>query len=79
MSNTPDTASAQLAFARNLFAAITARGINQSELARRANLERDEISRLVRGRKMPNLDELIAIGNALEISPNDLMISQSLH
>lgn len=79
MSNTPDTAPAQLAFARNLYAQMSSRGINQSELARRANLERDEISRLVRGRKMPNLDELIAIGNALEISPNDLMTSQSLH
>lgn len=70
-------------FAKRLQAAITARGWNQSELARAAGkylpsgkFGRDNVSNYVRGLVLPGPPHLNALAEALKVSPDDLLPSR---
>jgi len=67
-------------FSRRLRLALSEKGWNQSELARRASkfmadgkLGKDLISRYVKGETLPNPPSLNAICKALDKQPNDLV------
>lgn len=60
-------------FGRRLYRLIIARGWNQSELARQANLPRDSISTYVRGVALPTPKSLRALADALGVQPTDLL------
>ncbi len=60
-------------FARKLRDAMLNRGWNQSELARRAGLGRDNISGYIRARNLPNDTHLKKIADALAMKPDELI------
>lgn len=60
-------------FGRRLYREILARGWNQSEMARQADLPRDSISTYVRGRAFPTPKSLRKIAYALKLNPADLL------
>lgn len=60
-------------FGRRLYDMILARGWRQSELARRANVQRDGISSYINGKTYPSDQNLVKIARALGVKPNDLM------
>jgi ribosome-binding protein aMBF1 (putative translation factor) len=60
-------------FARKLQRAIVAKGWNQSELSRRANIGRDSISVYIRGKAIPGPNHLAALAKALGTSPMELL------
>jgi len=70
-------------FAKRLNAEMTAQGINQSELARRASkymesgkFGRDSVSGYVRGVNLPGPVHLSALSQALHVKPSDLVPSR---
>mgnify|MGYP006266634757 CR=1 FL=1 len=65
--------TARLQFARTLRAMMHDKGWNQSELARRAELGRDNISGYIRGRTLPNSRHLDRLARALSVEPGTLM------
>jgi transcriptional regulator with XRE-family HTH domain len=69
-------------FGRKLQALMLKRGWNQSELARRADTGRDNISRYIRGKTAPEAPQLAALAKALSVAPDDLLpgivLSESL-
>lgn len=69
---TPRTLTKQ-EFGRRLYKLMMSRGWNQSELARRAGLNRDAISTYVRGSSMPTPQSLNALAKAFGITPDDLL------
>lgn len=60
-------------FARRLQAAMTDRDMNQSDLARKASINRDNISNYVRGKTLPTNVFLKAVANALGVEAGWLL------
>ncbi len=60
-------------FGRRLYQIMLARGWNQSELARQANLPRDSISTYVRGVALPTPKSLKALADALDMQMTDVL------
>lgn len=60
-------------FGKRLYRLMTGKGWNQSELARRADLNRDAISTYVRGRVLPTPVSLQALAKALGVAPDELL------
>ncbi len=60
-------------FGRRLNDLMKHKGWHQSELARRAGLQRDSISTYVRGRTLPTPKNLKALAQALDIKPEALL------
>ena len=50
------------------------KGLSQEALAEMANISRVNINRIENGSRMPSLDALIDIANALEVSSDDLLV-----
>lgn len=48
-------------------------GLSQAELANAVDLERTAITQIESGRALPSLPRLIALCNALKVTPNDLL------
>ena len=48
-------------------------GMTQAKLAEKADLSIDSISRIERGDRAPSLESLVAIGEALEFDPAELL------
>jgi len=66
------TEDMKAAFAHRLREAFLGMGINQSELARRADLPRDAISTYMRGRSFPTNENLAKLAKALGMNPAEL-------
>ena len=49
------------------------RGLNQSELARRAGIGRDSVSTYIRGRSFPEPKALAGMAKALGVTPQELL------
>ena len=60
-------------FAANLRAARARRDISQGELAKRTGLNLTTISQYEDGAFVPGADKIIALAEALGVTPNDLM------
>jgi transcriptional regulator with XRE-family HTH domain len=60
-------------FAANLRTLREAAGLNQEELALRADIHRTQISFVESGQRMPRLDTLIKLAGALGVTANDLV------
>lgn len=60
-------------FGRRLQRLLVERGLNQSELARRAGVGRDSISTYIRGRSFPEPKALSKVAGALGVSPQELL------
>lgn len=60
-------------FAENLHAARAGLGLSQQELARRCGLSRTEISLFERRARSPRLEMIVALANALELEPGELL------
>lgn len=60
-------------FGRRLWKLMRARGWNQSELARQADLPRDSVSVYVRGKSLPSAKSLSRLAEALDTTPGDLL------
>lgn len=60
-------------FGRRLYQLMLARGWNQSELARQADLPRDSVSTYIRGRTLPTPKSLQAMADALGVTPADIL------
>lgn len=60
-------------FGRNLQRLLVERGLNQSELARRAEVGRDSISTYIRGRSFPEPKALAKVARALGVTPQELL------
>lgn len=69
---TPKSLSKQ-EFGRRLYSLMLARGWNQSELARQANLPRDSISNYIRGRSLPTPKSLQMLADGLGMRPADVL------
>jgi len=61
------------AFARRVYKMMLDRGMTQSELARKADLERNRISSYVRGVALPTGLSLKKLADALGVKPTDLL------
>jgi transcriptional regulator with XRE-family HTH domain len=60
-------------FAENLRRLREAAGLNQEELAFRADIHRTQISFIEGGHRAPRLDTLIKLAGALDVTTNDLV------
>lgn len=60
-------------FAKRLAGAMTQKGWNQSELARRADIGRDNVSGYVRGHNLPNSKHLAKLAAALNVPASYLL------
>jgi transcriptional regulator with XRE-family HTH domain len=60
-------------FGAKLYRLMVSRGWNQSELARRAGLQRDSISTYVNGRSFPTPLSLQGLARAFEMTPEQLL------
>lgn len=60
-------------FGRKLLALLQEKGWNQSDLARAADMGRDNISCYVRGRTLPDPKSLAKVAKALGVKPQDLL------
>lgn len=60
-------------FGRRLYALMLEKGWRQSELARRAGIQRDSVSVYVRGRSFPTPLNLSKMAKALGVNPEDLL------
>lgn len=65
-------------FGKRLYKLMIARGWNQSELARRAGLNRDSVSTYVRGSSLPTPQSLVALAGALDMKPEELLPNQDI-
>ena len=52
----------------------TKKGLSQEALADMTNISRVNISRIENGSRIPSIDALIDIANALEVSADDLLV-----
>ena len=78
IDNLPETSLApkhltKQEFGRRLYQLMIARGWNQSELARQANLPRDSVSTYIRGRTIPTPKSLQLLADALGVTPADIL------
>lgn len=62
-----------VAFGRKLRAARKGARLPQEELAHRAALHRTEVSLLERGERVPRIDTVIALTDALSVTPGSLL------
>lgn len=60
-------------FGRLLYRRMIERGWNQSELARRADVQRYSVSAYVRGLSLPGQENLVKLANAFGVAPVDLL------
>ncbi len=60
-------------FGRKLYELMSSRGWNQSDLARRAGMNRDNISQYVRGRTYPTPKFLAKLAKVFEMAPESLL------
>lgn len=60
-------------FGRKLYEIMSSRGWNQSELARRAGMNRDNVSQYIRGRTYPTPKFLSKLAKALDLTPDELL------
>lgn len=60
-------------FAQRLHDLMTARGLNQAALSRRADIGRDSISKYLRATYLPNKASLRKLCDALGVKPNELV------
>ncbi len=60
-------------FGANLLALRQQRGLTQGMLARIARLSRDAIYKYEKGQRMPRLDTLISLCDALCVEPDELL------
>lgn len=60
-------------FGRRLYQLMISKGWRQSELARRADIQRDSVSTYVRGVTWPSQINLEKLAKALNVQPNDLL------
>jgi transcriptional regulator with XRE-family HTH domain len=60
-------------FGQRLYQLMVRRGWNQSEVARRAGLQRDSISTYVNGRSFPTPLSLQALARAFDMDPDQLL------
>ena len=58
--------------AQKLYYLRTKRGLNQAELAERANLTQGAIAHYEAGRSTPTKNNLIQLAKVLEVEPEDL-------
>lgn len=63
-------------FGRRLHRMLLERGWRQSELARRAGIQRDSVSVYVRGRSFPTPLNLSKMAKALGVKPEDILPNQ---
>ena len=66
------------AFAKKVYKLMLAKGMNQSELARAAGLERNRISAYVRGVAFPTGLSLTKLAGALGVKPGELLPDERL-
>lgn len=64
-------------FGRRLYRMLLDRGWRQSELARRAGIQRDSVSVYVRGRSFPTPLNLAKMAAALGVKPEDILPNQT--
>ena len=57
----------------------TQKSMTLEELAEKADVSKQHISRIERGEKYPNLEIFINIANALEISADELLVDNLMH
>jgi transcriptional regulator with XRE-family HTH domain len=60
------------AFGRKVQTLMLKKGWNQSELARRADMGRDNVSGYIRGKNTPNSKHLQRLSDALGVTPDEL-------
>lgn len=60
-------------FARRIYRLMLARGWNQSELARRADLPRDSVSTYIRAKVLPTPQSVQRLAVALGVTPEELL------
>lgn len=60
-------------FGRRVYRLMLAKGWNQSELARQADLQRDSVSVYVRGKSLPTSQNLQKLAAALDVEPDELL------
>ncbi len=60
-------------FGRSLYRRMVEKGWNQSELARRADIPRDSVSKYIRGISTPTEQSLRALATALDTTPEELL------
>jgi transcriptional regulator with XRE-family HTH domain len=60
------------AFGRKVQTLMLKKGWNQSELARRADMGRDNVSGYIRGKNTPNSKHLQKLADALGVTPDEL-------
>ncbi|TNJ64033.1 helix-turn-helix transcriptional regulator [Paenibacillus hemerocallicola] len=63
----------EIVFGKVLKSLRAEHGVSQEELAYRANLDRTYISMLERGIHQPTLGSLVAVSDALNIRPSELL------
>ena len=68
-----DMADIKRKFGVRLFQLRTKEGMTQAELAEKANLSTDSISRMERGERAPSLESIERIAGALGIEPIQLL------
>lgn len=73
----PHTISAQ-EFGKRVYKAMQNKGWRQSDLARAADLSRENISGYVNGRNMPTRHSLVKLAKALGVQPDDLLPNHTL-
>jgi DNA-binding XRE family transcriptional regulator len=57
----------------------TQKGLSQGQLSMKAGVDRDHLSRLERGRKFPSVSVLVALAEALDMTPDRLLGYQPAH
>lgn len=65
-------------FGKRLYRLMIGKGWTQSELSRRANIKRDNVSKYIRGVSLPGRTNVIALANALGAQPDDLLPDQAI-
>jgi transcriptional regulator with XRE-family HTH domain len=60
-------------FGRNLYLARRRRGLSGERLAERAGMSRDGVYKLEMGLRSPRLGTLLALADALEVGPCELL------
>ena len=55
------------------------RKLSQEQLAEKADMSRVNLSYIETGARMPSLESLIAIANALDVSANDLLVDNLMN
>lgn len=60
-------------FGKRLYNLMVTRGWHQSELARQAGLPRDSVSVYIRGRSLPEPENLKRLAAALKVAPEELL------